>query len=523
MSNPGTRLRSASDRVVSIALAVLLIGSVLGFGGAAWWSPGAIAVLASTLVLARVAGLWGSGRWPLLRSPLAGLGVLAVGLAAFQSAPMPARVGEAVSPRGREARSLGVLADLARSDDPDVSPPVLFPGPSPLTIDRPATLRWAMGALACLSVFWVVSHHADRLGRLYLVWGSVLAAFLLNTAIIGVGLIGQVDGLYGFVEPGKGPAWAPTLADTLAGPGMSSPRSLATPPGRPTPHAWALAEPDRTPLLGTMLGGPGAYLALGSLGLPLALAVTLQLMAPRGSRQGLWSRLGESGQGSLLVFLYGTTVASAGLIGVMAGPVPAIPFAGAVVLIGATSLVGTGLGGKGVALTGLTLAAMGAGVALGESWAEAFPTASPPPRIDLAACRDSWSTAARVARDFPVVGVGLGAYPAIEPYSKSRDASSSTAMSSVLQWWAEAGSVGVGLVAAGLAWIGFRLPRAIRRVGSADRALAAGMVGAVACFGAFSAIHWTVELPAMALAAAAVAGTCNRWLAGGTDLLAGQG
>jgi hypothetical protein len=76
----------------------------------------------------------------------------------------------------------------------------------------------------------------------------------------------------------------------------------------------------------------------------------------------------------------------------------------------------------------------------------------------------------------------------------------------------------MGLVALAGLWGLTRLPGAFFRVGSADRALAAGMVGAVACFALISTIHWTVDLAAVALAASAVAGTCNRWLAGGTDL-----
>jgi hypothetical protein len=31
-------------------------------------------------------------------------------------------------------------------------------------------------------------------------------------------------------------------------------------------------------------------------------------------------------------------------------------------------------------------------------------------------------------------------------------------------------------------------------------------------------LHWSIELAAVALAASALAGTWNRWLAGGTDL-----
>ncbi len=78
--------------------------------------------------------------------------------------------------------------------------------------------------------------------------------------------------------------------------------------------------------------------------------------------------------------------------------------------------------------------------------------------------------------------------------------------------------VGMGLVGLGILWCLVRLPGAIRRVGTADRPLAYMLVGVVVCFTLFSAIHWTIEVMAVALAGCAVLGTCNRWLAGGTDL-----
>jgi hypothetical protein len=74
------------------------------------------------------------------------------------------------------------------------------------------------------------------------------------------------------------------------------------------------------------------------------------------------------------------------------------------------------------------------------------------------------------------------------------------------------------LVGLGLAWVLFKLPAALRRVGGADRAMVFGLIGAFASFGLFSMIHWSIQLTAVALAASAVAGTANRWLAGGTDL-----
>ena len=64
---------------------------------------------------------------------------------------------------------------------------------------------------------------------------------------------------------------------------------------------------------------------------------------------------------------------------------------------------------------------------------------------------------------------------------------------------------------------------AVRRVGTADRALAFGLIGAAASFSLYSAVHWTVELAAVAVAASAWGGTWNRWLAGGTDLFVERG
>ena len=44
------------------------------------------------------------------------------------------------------------------------------------------------------------------------------------------------------------------------------------------------------------------------------------------------------------------------------------------------------------------------------------------------------------------------------------------------------------------------------------------MIATVVCFLGFASLHWTIELPAVALAACAVFGTLDRWLSGGTDL-----
>jgi hypothetical protein len=121
------------------------------------------------------------------------------------------------------------------------------------------------------------------------------------------------------------------------------------------------------------------------------------------------------------------------------------------------------------------------------------------------------------------VGAGLGSFGVIDPYFKDRDLSSTTAMSSLLQWSVESGAVGLGILALGVLWCLIRLPSVLKRVGLIDRSLAHGLIGAALSFSLLAAVHWTIELPAVAISASALGGTWNRWLAGGTDLFVERG
>ena len=281
--------------------------------------------------------------------------------------------------------------------------------------------------------------------------------------------------------------------------------------------------PDRPFLIGTLMGGPGAYLALGSIGLPLALALVLQLLAPRGSREGLMARLGESGQGSLAVLLFGLLMAGAVLVGMMAGPLASLPFVLSLLVVGIGSARPSGLRWLAVGLTLSAVLALGAGVAGGRFWAS-LPGDGPPVKPeDFEVSSRVWLDSLRIVRDFPVLGTGLGSFASIYPYYKSRDPAQTTASSSLLQWGVESGAVGLGLLLIGGAWCLFRLPGAVRRVGTADRSLAYGLIGAASGFSLYAAAHWSVELPAVAVAASALGGTWNRWLAGGTDLFVERG
>ena len=515
-------LLRVTDGILTAAIAGLVFGTTLAFGGAVWWAPMFIAALALLIVIACLVRMLLDGTMRVLKSPLTLLAMLALCLGVVQLAPLPAPLAMRLSPQAQAVYSRGVLPGLVHADDPAQELPERAPVRSPATLDRAATLRWLAGGLACLCLFWGVSQFADRLGRLYVVWGSIIAGFFLNTAFALVQVGCQVGGLFGLYQPGASPFWGPTVDDLLTTPNASVLRTLAAPAGAGHP-AWATLVPDRPFLFGSLMGGAGSYLALGALGMPLALAVTLQLLAPRGSREELGKRLGEAGQGSLVVLLSGLLLASAVLVGLMAGPLASIPFAIGLTLVGLPAAWPTGLRWSAVGLTATVLLFLGSGAFLGAIWCR-LPDARPPILpVDLTAARRVWTDALKIVADFPVVGTGLGTFAVAFPSYKSQDAATTSALSSVLQWWVEAGAVGLALLLIAGAWSLCRLPGAVRRVGTADRSLVFGLIGAAASFSLFSAVHWTVELSAVAIAASAWGGTWNRWLAGGTDLFVERG
>ncbi len=89
------------------------------------------------------------------------------------------------------------------------------------------------------------------------------------------------------------------------------------------------------------MGGAGGFLALGSLALPLALAIVLHVISPRGSRESLAYRLQHTGQGGLTVLLVVMLVVSTFLVGLMAGPWFCVPFALGLAAVGLPRAAGS--------------------------------------------------------------------------------------------------------------------------------------------------------------------------------------
>ncbi len=509
------RLAKLLDSALGALLVLIVGGTALAFGGSIWWAGPALAVAVSLALVAWLSRMALSGRWTMLRSPMALLGWAALGLACVQLAPLPGRLATALSSRARSAHALAMLPGIAQADDPDATLPEPVADRSPATLDRPATLRWLVGASGCLAVFVIASHFADRLGRSALIWGSVVGAFLVGTAFGVVQVLGGVSAPFGVLEAGSGRPGAPSLDDLRTSPSTTFLRPIGD---SSQGVAASAAVPDRPFQFGPFVAGPGAYLALGSLALPLGLGLMLQAMAPRGSREGLAARLRDSGKGGQVALLGVSSLVGAALIGHLAGPILAVPFGLGILVVGLPTARASGLRWAAVGVSAVMLLALGLGVASGEAWGRPRGSDVLATRADLLAAEVRVKEAVKIARDFPVVGAGLGSYPTIAAYYKDRDESPGTAESSLLQWWAEAGVAGLAIAGLAAVWCVVRLPGAIRRVGSADRTLAFTLVGTLACFATFSAIHWTVELLAVAVAASAVAGTANRWLAGGTDL-----
>ena len=117
------RLLHGTDRLVAAALAALLAGTTLFFGGSVWWAKPVIAVLTLVFVLAVLFHALLEGKLRIVKSPLTFLGVLGIGLAMLQLAPLPGKVAGVLSPHSREVYAYGLPPRQALALDPSVALP----------------------------------------------------------------------------------------------------------------------------------------------------------------------------------------------------------------------------------------------------------------------------------------------------------------------------------------------------------------------------------------------------------------
>lgn len=502
------------DRTLTGAVGLLLGGSLLAFGGAVWWARLAIVVAVLGLLVLLMARFVVAGRCAVVKSPLIVMALLGLALGMVQIVPLPAMLAQRIAPRARAVHTMGVLPDRVLEDDPSTQ--LVDPGGrrTPATIDRPATLRWLVAAGCCLGVLIVIVHHVSRLDRTVFVIGSIVAVLYLATPIGLIQLATSNAELRPLrvVDPQSGPAWAPTPEDSLRLPGTTTLlRPLASAAAEAdSPEEWLVSQPAADDDAGgSLVGGPGGFLALAALGLPLALGLVLHVVAPRGSRLALRERIRMTDQGGLALVLMILTCASAFMAGRLSNLWAWGPIVFGLVVAGLPA-IRSGLRFVAPLATLMVLAAYAAGVALSASTGGIGGSQGSDP--------DVWRDAARIAMSFPALGSGLGSFATVEPYFKSSDGAAISAGSSLLQWWAESGLVGLILLAVGTLICLGRLPGALRRLGRADGPLGFGLLGALGSLAVYSATNWSVELLGIGIAASAVLGLCERWLSGGTDL-----
>ena len=517
------KLLNGLDGVLAVALAGLVLGTTLAFGGAVWWARPAIVGARRSLL---VAGLPRSGsRWPgrcgSSKSPLTLLGI--AGLCSW-GRPARAACRPALARGSRPGRSRSADRDPARPGPrrrPVGRAPAAVRCGRRSTLDRPATLRWLAGRRLPGAVL-VASQFADRLGQAYVVWGSVVAAFFLNTAFAVVQVSLPVRRALRAVQAGDGPVLGPVARRPMTAPRSRSLRPVGD--RRPDGPALASAEarpavPDREPD-----GRPGGFLALARLALPLAFGLMLQMLAPRGSREGLLARLRDSGQGSLVLLLLGLLVAGAVLVGLMAGPLLSLPFAVGLALVGLPGAWPTGL-----RMAGLAADRPGPGAPGGRAWRSAIlgrgcpGPRSPVPRLDWDGPRGDLGRALPILADFPVLGTGLGTFPAVHPYYKTRDAATEHRDEQPAAMVGRVGGRRARPAGDGRALVPDPAPG--RDPAGRDGRPGAGLRLDRGAGQLQSILGGALDrrASAVALAASAVGGTWNRWLAGGTDLFVERG
>ena len=278
---------SLSDRALCALIVLLILGSTVGFAGAVWWFAPVLAIGAFLLVLLKLTQHLLAGHMPILKSPLTLLGLLVLALAVFQLAPLPPSSPVICHPQLMMPMHGVPCLCLCMRMNPTWNSPTPCRIRSPATLDRSGTLRWLVSAAACLGIFWVMSHFTDRLSRLYLVWGLIIAGFFLNTALAIVQITNRSNGLYGIYLPGSRSSWAPTLDDMLSAPASLIPEDLPDTSSNcsaisTTNLPRAVLGPNIPFLFGTLMGGSGAFLAMGTLAMPLALAIVFHLSLAAG-------------------------------------------------------------------------------------------------------------------------------------------------------------------------------------------------------------------------------------------------
>jgi hypothetical protein len=406
--------------------------------------------------------------------------ILAILPALLQLIPMPRFLLFTISPLARHAEEL--LLDIGIGSR--------FPC---ISMDPGATAAAAAQLFLVMTVIVAVAATAaGRIQRRRIAW----ALGIMGIVVLALGIIFshapmyRVLGLYDMTGPIR--PWKNPLLPRAAGAGTGDPDVVSV---------AGISYVADAPTVGNVCGpyaSSNSFAGFVEMTLPVALAVTLGAAGP--ARRRRWA--------------FGLAALVLGLTGLLTVAFIAKSRAGTASLIcggviGFAALLRSGR--ARFALRSLAIAGF-IGLLL-------FTIANPTRDSSIGHRLDAWRAALHMTGGSPALGIGLGAFGALEPWFHPDPLVLYYAHNDYVQFLAEAGAVGLAALACAL-WFLLRKPRmpGNRHVpvamesseppsaGAADRVLHAGLLAAVAAMALHSFFDYNLHVPANAFIFAVVFG-----------------
>lgn len=499
----------------AVPLVMVLAGSGLLFGGAVWWFR-PLAMMGVSLAVAGGLVRIGCLRTRLfLRSPLLLAALLLGGWATAQLVPLPravvrnfAPMADRVNAQGLSPANTGAATDAAATGG--ISSRI------PISLNRSEGVRGLLCLAVGGSVFWFVGVWTDRLPKLLLVMGLLVALGMINSALVCLQLMDGSTGLYGLFQPDQrmfvGPGWV----DLSAAPQLTRMENL--PAANPQEAAWAVQRPVSAGLVGMMPGGLVAWACLQSAAVPALFGCLCYLAQRRGSRFGIVERLRDRGVLTLWLVMAASLLLTSLLAGSV-GKLPVLlPISGGVLMAAFFAMRADLEKRVTLALAVLFTAGVAGGLMIGRAQDA---------RADQGfdGIWHDWSVYVVFMKDSLLIwrhsgwtGIGLGAYSSVAPYLKHSFVQPSSSVSSLLTLFTELGLPAVVLGICCMLWATWRMLTRTLRVDAEHRCLLGAVLGSAAGLMMGVALMPGWGLPLLTLMACSILGLADRCLCGASDL-----
>jgi len=498
-----------------VPLVLVLAASGLLFGGAVWWFR-PLAMMGVSLAVAGGLVRIGCLRSRLfLRSPLLLASLVLFAWATVQLVPLPRAIVRNFAPMADRVYAQGLSpADNILANDAAAN--VSINSRIPISLNRSEGVRSLLCLAVGISVFWFVGVWTDRLPKLLLLMGLLVALGMVNSALVCLQMMDGSAGLYGLFQPDQrmfvGPGWV----DIGSSPHLATLAQLPATNEQDGP--WVVRQPVSAGLVGMMPGGIVTYASLQAAAVPALFGCLCYLAQRRGSRFGIVERLRDRGVLTLWLVMAASLLLTALVIGSIGQWTVLVPAACGVVLAAFFSLRADLEKRVPLALLVVFVVGVVGGHGIG-------PARQVGSDQGFAGIWSDWSIyggfvkdSVRIWRHSGWTGLGLGAYSSVAPYLKQTFVQPSSSVSSLLTLLAELGLPAVALIACTAAWAALRSLTRTLGVDVEHRCLMGAVLGSAAGIVAGVALMPGWGLPVLTLLACSVMGLADRCLCGASDL-----